>query len=264
MKKYFLKISLILFLLPKNIYSQQNTTKDFSLFSRYGSLGANITPLIYNKAVSNIKSGTVSLSTKPTLHYKFGITKRFFKDNQWSVISGLQAGIFPYENFEFVIKAFDYPGDEDLIVKERFVADVYFNLPVLVEFKKKLNSRIFFNASVGINVLWLTYTEDDLLYGLISPDQTTNIEVLLFEQKAKHRLNPTGQLSAGLYLLFEKMMLRINLEYNHSFYPIYEGRYKIGNLIVTPPTEGTYKNNANYFGLSTTVFFRKRNIKDVE
>ncbi len=245
-----------------NSLAQDNTKTDFSVFAQYGSWGINITPVLFNKAKTKVEYGTTILNTNPTFHIKAGITKRFLKDKKISLITGVQIIKLPYNNFSFTIEEKDISINEDFKMSDRFLADYYLNIPVLFEHKIKLNNKLFFNSNIGINLFYLSNTYDYTGIGLIDFENETNVQLFMIEQDAKgSNVKISGQLSGGFYFLFDKILFKINLEYNHNFKPLLEGRYKFGNLLETPPTLGEYINSSNYIGVSTTVFLKKRKKK---
>ncbi len=263
---YKASVLLALLLLATNLHSQDKSATDFSVFNTYGSWGINFTPLLFNKAKVTRDYGNIVLNSNPLLPFKpkFGLTKRFFKDKEWSIISGVHFLPMSFYNVSFVIDKndLDFDSSAGINFKEESSGFYFLSIPILAEHKIQMGSNLFFNSNIGFVISYIQSSGVGLSVGYISePDNQDITFFYIDEGTSRGYIKLGGIASIGFYLLHKKFMLKIDIEYRHNFKPLLEGEYTFFNLLQSPDTGGEFVNSNNYFGLSTTVFFKKRKKK---
>ncbi len=93
-------------------------------------------------------------------------------------------------------------------------------------------------------------------------DEVNSVEAEVFASYVKTTDNDffqtSLQMGAGVYFLFDKMMVHTNILYNKSFKDLFQGEFQFGYLDVSKPTRGYYTVSGDYLGLSATIYLKKR------
>ena len=245
-------------------FSKSNAQFENNLnsFSDYGKWGYSITPLLYNKASITRNFGNTILHNKSIPSFQIGAIRHFYRDKSWSFNTGVNLTLLPFNNLFFTLKKEDvYDGlDGEEFFKE--YGYLYFSIPLNLEFKKQLSKTIFYNASLGINIYYLTDSRQEFNFFLANEDLAEEREVFaLFQETQDNKIQASMVIGTGFYFMFKRFMLQTNIIYNKNFQNLWEGEYQFGNFFVSEPTRGNYRVSGDFIGLSTTVYFKKRTKK---
>ena len=259
-------MSFLLIIVCFSSFSQEWINNDLEVFSEYRKWGFSIIPVLYNKGKTTKDYGFLDLKTKRMYSFQIGVERHFWNTKKWGASVGFKVGLLPYSNHSFYLKAEDIPNDfgeyEESTITE--FSQPYIIIPINVEYKKKIAKKSYFNMSIGVNMNIGISSRDESVTRFISEELGEVIEIR--EVFAHYLFTPEGvqysaTFSAGVYFVLKKCLIRTNILYNKNFKNVWRGEYQFGNLLVSEPTRGDYTVSGDYFGLSTTVFFKKRNKK---
>ena len=192
--------------------------------------------------------------------FQLGVKYHFLKDKQWGFNTGISMTLMSQGNFSFSLKEEDvYANYEGFEGSAKEYGDMYISIPLNVEFKKRIKQKVYFNFNTGINIYFLRRGGVEFIHVLVSEELQEKREgFALYENTQHNQLQVSAIFSTGLYFTLNKFMLQTNIIYNKTFQNLLEGEYQFGNLFVSEPTRGDYIISGDFIGLSTTVYFKKR------
>ena len=246
--------------------SKEEPKNDFEIFSKYGKWGFSIMPVVYKKGTTTKDYGSISLNTQPMYSFQIGVQRHFWRSKEWGLIIGANIGWIPFGNYSFSLKKEDTPEGFDGVDEKSIFgfSQPYIFIPISVEYKKRIASNIFFNMNVGLGINVGINSFEEGFTSLITEDSEGIIEereVFRYYLSTPDGIQYSATISSGMYFSLKNFMIRTNIVYNKNFKNLWEGEYQFGNLLVSDPTRGDYFVSGDYFGLSTTVFFKKRTKK---
>ena len=229
-------------------------------FRRYGKWAVTLKPLLYQKARINRDYGTKTLKSKSLYSANIGLEYIFTPTNTFSLRTGLNVGFEPGYHISY------YMADMDIYPQYKGRHSTFYgytieslSVPIMIEYKRRVGRNVFFNFSPGLRIMYyppggtvfsVTYHSKDRKntrtvfdMSLLSPDVDFHYSVAL---------------SSGLYFLFEKLLLKVNLVYNNKFRYQLRGRYRFANMFVTPPSGGSYELSGDYIGLDLSFRLKKQ------
>lgn len=235
-------------------------SQELDAFKTYSNWGYHITPILFEKASTTRDFGSTVLENKVMTSFQLGIKYHFLKEKKISFNTGVKFTLIPQINSYFKLSKNDvyesFNGFEESL-KE--YGSVYVSVPINVEYKKRLNNNIIFNTNLGLDIFYITSSRDDFSIELASSSLNEVREIFaIYYETQDNAVQFSAVLSTGIYFMFNKFMLQANLVYNKNFQNLLDGEYQFGNLFVSEPTRGDYIVSGDYFGLSTTVYFKKR------
>jgi hypothetical protein len=133
-------------------------------------------------------------------------------------------------------------------------------VPLLIQFKKQLDTRIYFNIESG------------LMLALIQPgsaDSTSTRFVTSLEDKrevfgiraeniTQSWILPNLIISPGIYYMTEPALYQLNFIYQNSLIRYYEGQYVVDNLAQSERSESDTTLSGDYIGISFNIHLRKK------
>jgi len=253
----------LVIIFTQNIFSQDKELQYFA--DQYRWWGFTIKPLLYQKAQLNYQYGSHTFKTKNMPALNIGFEFNINPHKEWSFKTGLLFGYEPTYYFDFTIKKEDllsYGFTEDLKTEPCTLEYLMpsLSVPISIELKRMLTTKTFFNVNIGLKFMIFPPAGEAITYSVI--DETNNIGAEVFGSYADTSNNQfyqtNLQMGAGVYFLFDKMMIQTNIVYNKSFKDLFQGEFQFDNLDVSEPTRGYYKVSGDYIGLSATIYLKKR------
>jgi len=256
------KVSLILIFVFILGSFAQDDLNNFNFFSEYRNYGFFVTPIFFKKASITRDFGNTTLENKSIFAVQFGVKKHFYKEQEWSIITGLNFTPLPFYNLSFKLDNEDVIFDEDELFADKSFGHFYISIPIQIEHKMQLSNKVFFNSNLGLNISYLSHGGVALTLAMTDEDNNITREVFgLRESTQNNEIQASATISAGLYFPLKYFLLQTNIVYNKTFQDVLEGEYRFGNLLISDPTQGNYKASGDFIGLSTTIYFKKRNKK---
>jgi len=253
-------MSILLVIVSFNGMSQNNS-KEFEVFNNYGKWGYSLTPILYNKASITKDFGETILENKATLSFEIGVNYHFWRAKRWSLNTGINLNLLPAQNASFSLRKEDvHDSFNGFQEKVKSYGHLNFSFPINAEFKMPINNNKFFNINTGVSFYYmLTRRRNESIISLVNTGINETREVFgIYQVTQDNKLQISAIFSAGLYIILKNYMIQTNLVYNKSFQNLWEGEYQFGNLLVSEPTRGNYTVSGDFIGISTTVYFKKR------
>ncbi len=244
-------------------YSQTNNEREiggFEEFWDYSGWGFFVTPVIYQKPITSNTIGVIPITSVQKKSFQFGAKRYFSRTFKWSFNAGITANFTPSPNFRYdittkIIDDYTYSGFDN---PYDGLNGVSFTIPLQMEYKQRLGKKIYINFSAGFDVGFgsgITAIYQDRIQKKID----ANSQITVFTIKLDNSGFLAGsQLKGGFYINFDTFLLQTNLLYNKSLLNLWEGEYRFSSLLNSERTTGRYKQSGDYFGLSTTVFFKRK------
>lgn len=253
-------LSLIFMLVTGSLAIFSQNCSDFPELGRYHNFGISVGGRMYKKAEKIIQYGNYKSHPLNPITYSFGLDYEFFTSNKWSAKTGLICSKVPYENEDFIILQKDvYSGFErDIFNPIRSFSDLNLSIPLTIQYKLKLFNKNYISFNAGGIVMYLLPT-----------DYQCTVNALIYEDISaevyESYLNSTGRYFHGgittgcsYYLDLNKVLLEFKFTYVAMFQNLFEGEYQYGNLLVSPPTRGTFKISGDYLEFSVATHFLKK------
>jgi hypothetical protein len=220
--------------------------------------------MIYRKAKFIREYGNINVESHSTFVYNFSIDYRTKPDKPISIITGLHLCSEPGANFSYKVKAEDLYFDEneqyDFISPTKLKRVAYsVAVPLLVEYKRKVGEKAFFNVAYGIRAFFLGNGTMSVLNE--SWDEQSGIYrnyFILNAESPKNSIQASSYLTSGLYFTLDKLLIQVNLIYNKNFQKFLMGEYHFLDLRTTPPSGGKYVFSGDFYGLSINLFLPQR------
>lgn len=242
-------------------YAQQKT---FPVFKDYRSWGVYLSPKVYRKGSVNPYYGNYSIEQNSSTRFGFGISKLFRSEREISFKAGVHFEIVPAYNFNTDIEAYDiyeqFNGSKESYSFSRYL----FHFPFLVQLKKQMSERSFFNVEFGPQIVLMQPGEVDVSYTFWNEDQSEARQVFaLYSENPQDSswIYPNLLLGMGFYFTFNDFLLQTNIEYQKTLVNYWEGEYVFDNMLVSGRSMGSHKLSGDYLGLSVTVHLKNKKKK---
>lgn len=253
-------LSLIFMLVTSSLAIFSQNCSDFPELERYHNFGISVGGRMYKKAEKIIQYGNYKSHPLNPITYSFGLDYEFFTSNKWSARTGLNFATVPFENEDFIFLNKDvYTGSErDLVLPDRSFSHLCFSIPLTIQYKLKLFNKNYLSLNAGGIVLYMPPSGSEYtIIALLNEDLSAEVY--------KSNLNSTGRYFHGgittgcsYYLDLNKVLLEFKFTYVAMFQNLFEGEYQYGNLLVSPPTRGTFKISGDYLEFSVATHFLKK------
>jgi len=257
-RKALFLLATVIFYLP--LVAQENSESiidEYDIFYDYTHWGFSVMPVIY-KGPQFSENGTAKIkivNNVPTIQFAFRY--HFNHAKALSFNTGLIYTWTPRIKYTFNLREDDVFKKEDSFFKNDVFSDSYFLIPLNFEYKLRVDKNLYLNVNWGIaGAMRGGFSASDK-HKIIVDFQEESIEVFGFNYKSKD-FYFNAQMSTGLYIVFDKVMLRTNLLYNKSFSDIMIGEYSFRGLRISPSEKGKFSFSGDYFGISTTVYFKRK------
>jgi len=253
-----MSIFLIIFYL--SLVAQENNEPiidEYDVFYDYTHWGFSVMPVMYKdpQFSENSTAKIKIINNVPTM--QFALRYHFNHAKALSFNTGLIYTWIPRIKYTFNLREDDVFKKEDSYFENNLYSDSYFLIPLNFEYKLRVDKNLYLNVNWGIT---------GAMRGGFSATDVKKISVDFQEEaiqifKFNYRSNDfyfNAKISTGLYIVFDKFMLRTNVLYNKSFNDIMTGEYAFGGLRISPPEKGKFSFSGDYFGISTTVYFKRK------
>ena len=263
MQKNKLIVSSILFVLFSSFYSTAQDSSDFDVFKNYSSWSFSLQPAFYKKAKTEPYYGTHDMNNKNGIGWSFGANYSFCLNKKWSFITGAYIYREPVYWAKVEIEETDKFSDGD----PESTGSIWFttygpytlSVPFWVEYKHKINEKLFLNISPGWRVFLLPYGGAELSISVGNEDGNGERQVFAsYADSQSNTIQGSFLLNTGVYIPYKKVLLKLNLVYNKSFQTLFTGEYQFGNLLISDPTKGSYKMSGDFIGVNVSIAFKKR------
>ena len=266
-------VTTVLFISLLKIYAQppSNTTGSMQKISlkdvidlmysgHHLSFGLYLT--LCERAMISKTTGNYNMSSSPQLGYEFRFTYYYNINPQWSLVSGLYAGVCG-RNYLLTIPKQDIDSslNEDYVdngaaTREKDI--FYISIPIGVQkrwWNNKLNGCWFADLGAGVN--WSLSIEQDMLTEeLYIPGQGL-VQILSMNTTLNNNGKPWLTLNSGAghqWVLSNKNILSANLNLFLSFSKVARGSYQI-TVPGQPVSEGEYSVSTTHIGLGVNYIF---------
>ena len=256
------KIStVILFLVLSFVaYTQENKEPiidEYDVFYDYTHWGFSVMPILYESpkftpnSVAKIQADSYVPSVQLAFRFHFNHAKAF------SFNTGLIFTWIPLVQYSFTLKEEDVFVNDDRFFNSDGFSDSYVLIPLNLEYKLRAGKNLYLNLNSGVSFSvrggFTAHDEHGIRIGQESLFKPFNFNY----RSSNFYFN--AQVSTGLYIIFDKFMLRTNVLYNKSFQDIQKGEYEFSGLRVSSSETGSFSFSGDYFGISTTVYFKRKN-----
>ncbi len=254
-----MKIGVIpIFVFSNCIFAQKK--ESYIELNNYSKWAITIGTVIYEKATLEQKSGQYTFNNFPTLSYNIGIEYDFFPTQKWSFISGIIVALEPAFNIECSFKSEDiFPQFKDgSLIRDKEYSINSFSIPLLSRLNIKAGEKLLFNILLGLKIKYLP--EGYVGFGIsFSNEDNTQIRQVfgLRAYSQQNSIQGSFIIGPGISYIFNKMYIKMNIQYSLNFQNLIEGEYLFDNLFVSERSYGAYKLSGNYIGLLFTINWRK-------
>lgn len=236
-----------------NAQPNYNTIDNY-LFQRT-NIVFSITPTYTFKGKSTLLIGDQNMTTQNLVSAEAGLGLVFNVTDELGVKTGFQVGAYPYDWGYDLNSSYDtllgsnsefYSNDFSAFDRDYFG---YINIPLQLEYRKRINATKFFLGAAGVNLKWTLSQVTNFGYSAALND-TTGINILRVRTKpAETYLSVPLSLSAGIgFVLKNKNMLVLNVKSEIGFADLITG-----DFIFFPgqpyKSAGTYAKKGSYIGL---------------
>lgn len=255
-RKVFLLIVLIHFAYATYAQENQQIIDEFDVFNEYTRLGISVQPILYKGAEFSKSNITNFKTTAYIPGIQFAIRYHFNPAKAFSINTGLILTWTPYAKYSFILNEEDIYNPSVSSYKRKIIDDKNLLIPINFEYKLRVGRDLYLNFNGGINTSMQGGGGGSNIFD-IKNDKGANIEAYKVEYSRAYFYFSTT-LSSGLYFTLNRYMLRVNLLYNKSLNDFEKGNYYFTNLRSSPNEKGTYNFSGDYFGLSTTIYFKRK------
>lgn len=245
-----------------SISAQENNEPiidEYDAFYDYKHWGFSIMPVMYkgvefsDNTAAIIEAANHIPSIQLAFRYHFNHAKAF------SINTGLIFTWTPLTKYSFTLKQEDVYREEDRFYESNGFTDSYFLIPLNLEYKLRVGKNLYLNVNGGV----ITAIRDGGFsasgYHPVFVDfQEDSFQVFKLNYKSTD-FQVSSQVSTGLYIVLDKFMLRTNLLYNKSFKDTQKGGYSFRGLRTSLGQTGSISLSGDYFGISTTIYFKHKN-----
>ena len=258
MKKALFLFTIIIFYLP--LVAQENNESiidEYDVFYDYTHWGFSVMPVLYKGPQFSENSATKIkiVNNVPTIQFAFRY--HFNHAKALSFNTGLIFTWTPTTKYTFNLREDDVLNKEDNFFKSDVYSDSYFLIPLNFEYKLRVGKNLYLNVNGGVTGAMRGgfFAKDE--YKISVDFQEEIFQIFKFDYRSND-FYFNAQVSTGLYIVFDKFMLRTNLLYNKSFNNIMTGEYAFRGLRTSLAEKGTFSFSGNYVGLSSTIYFKRR------
>lgn len=243
------------------IYSQN--TKYYPEFNNYGSWSIGGSYYFFQKETINKLAGVYQHKPLYSSGYLYTIRKMFNKTGRFSYITGLTLNNNNLYKFEYSLKQYDlnsldYYEDFESIISGNLTRRINFSVPILVQYKFKINPNLFMKFDTGIETMYMAAGYSD--YSSNFYDNEGNGKNLIYywlENNHKTPLYPSIVFSPGIYIMTRYFMIQTSIVYNKSLKNQYKGEMRFMNLDISDDSVIETKKSGDYLGISLQIFLAK-------
>ncbi|AGC75940.1 hypothetical protein LX97_00619 [Nonlabens dokdonensis] len=258
MKGLFLVIAVLL-------YSTFSTAQDlqepaYPEFSEYKKWGYHLGLMTYEATKNVNPTGPYVLDHEAQNGFSVGFTKLLRAEYSVSYKIGIYYQSTPVYKTTLLLRnedAFFQPQRRDLYRVSRF----NFHVPLLIQFKKQLDTRLYFNIESGLMLALIQPGSADSL--VLTPVTSLEDKRVVFGIRAENITQswilPNLIISLGIYYMTEPALYQLNFIYQNSLIRYYEGKYVVDNLAVSERSESDTTLSGDYIGISFNIHLRKKN-----
>ena len=183
--------------------NSQNLKTELDLFSSYSNWGYSIAPLVYKKASITRNFGNTILNNKSMPSIQLGVKYHILKHKRISFNSGLKFTLQPLMNTYFKLSKDDvYEGFNGFEESIKEYGYVFLSIPINIEYKRKINSKVVFNSNLGLDIFYLDRSRNILSVVLASEEINETREVFAaYQETQKNRLQASAVFSVVLETL---------------------------------------------------------------
>jgi len=255
MKKY-----LTLFIIFLSTISFSQNIKYYPEFNNYGSWSIGGSYYFFQKESINKLSGVYHHKTLNSNGYSYTIRKMFNKNGRFSYITGLTLNNNNPYKFEYALKQYDINSldryeDFESIISGNLVRRINFSIPILLQYKIKLNNNLFMKFDTGIETMYMEKGYTDYLSNFYDDEGIgKNIIYYWFANDHKTPLYPSIIISPGLYIMTRYFMIQTSIVYNKSLKNQYKGEMHFMNLDISEDSVMETKRSGDYLGISLQLY----------
>jgi hypothetical protein len=251
-------------LLAVLLYSTFSPAQDlqepaFPEFNEYKKWGYHLGFMTYEATKNVNPTGPYVLDHEAQNGFSVGFTKLLRAEYAFSYKIGIYYQSTPVYKTSLLFNSDDTFFQPPLRNHYR-VSRFNFHVPLLIQFKKQLDTRIYFNIESG------------LMLALIQPgsaDSTSTRFVTSLEDKrevfgiraeniTQSWILPNLIISPGIYYMTEPALYQLNFIYQNSLIRYYEGQYVVDNLAQSERSESKTTLSGDYIGISFNIHLRKK------
>ncbi len=223
---------------------------------------------LYFKAKTKKDYGNYDLKNKNSWRPRIGIDYVIHPERELSFRTGFYIDYIPLFNIDLEFLPQDIPeeyrkGNNKEHIFSEFYKKNVFTVPLLLDLKKQLGEKLFFNTAFGFEINYLNSMYVDGTYAYT--DNTTHDIYEMFgfyaENANDFNLYAGIRISPGFYYFTKKVLYHLELTYTYKLTNLLKGEYQFGNLFESDPTRGPYTFRGSYLGLGLSVSFKKKSRK---
>lgn len=250
-------ITILTHLLVQSLRGQENKAV-YSEFLEYKKWGYTVNPVLYTSPKYDRTSGNVSISGNVIPSVNFGFEKVIHPERKFTFRYGVHLNLLPHFSVDYSLPDNDIPGITENELKAKGYGQLAFSVPLEVELKKQMGSRLYFSARAGFNILFLREGSVDVGSSTFIEDQNEVREFFgLRSRTRKFPLYPNLKISPGFYYMTKSVLYQVSIIYQKAIPNYFKGEFLFDNLDISERTEGNYTLSGDQLGLGITVFLRK-------
>jgi hypothetical protein len=135
-----------------------------------------------------------------------------------------------------------------------------FHVPLLIQFKKQLDTKLYFNIESGLMLALILPSSKDsgVLTFVTSLEDKREVFAIKAETITSSWILPNLIISLGLYYMTEPALYQLNFIYQNSLIRYYEVQYVVYNLAQSESSESDTTLSGDYIGISFNIHLRKK------
>lgn len=230
----------------------------FPEFANYRTWGYTVNPVINRAPTFERTSGNVEVRGLPVPGFNFGFDKVFRAEREFSYRYGIYLNLLPITSYEFSLPDGDIPNRDLFNFSERRTGQLVISIPLEIELKKQMGSKLYFSGKIGVNLSILR--QGSVLNTVTTTLPEINEVRQIFGVRSLTRefpLYPNLKISPGFYYMTKRVLYQVSIIYQKAIPNYFRGEFLFDNLDISERTEGNYTLSGDQIGLGITLFLRK-------
>jgi hypothetical protein len=257
----FKTASILLAVLLSSLFSTSQDLLEpaYPEFGEYKKWGYHLGFMTYDATKNVNPTGPYVLDHEAQNGFSVGFTKLLRAEYAISYKIGIYYQSTPVYKTTLLLRnedAFFQPQRRDLYRVSRF----NFHIPLLVQFKKQLDTNLYFNIESGLMLALIQPGSADTTSAkfVTSLEDKRVVFGIRAENITQSWILPNLIISPGIYYMTEPALYQLNFIYQNSLIRYYEGQYVVDNLAVSERSESDTTLSGDYIGISFNIHLRKK------
>ena len=254
-KKIILLYGIIFYSFLTN--AQNEELRDFDYFAQYSNWGFSAAKVSYLKPVIS-RNNVADISVVNSKGAQISVKYLYHKESEWSFNTGMIFTLLQPSKVSFSLKNQDVFQEEQRFFESKLKGQFYVQIPISAEIKKRLWENVYFNFNAGATLFFIDVPTKSVSYTTFDASLNENKEVFSLDYNNGNTAHLTALFSTGVYIMFRDFMIQTNIIFDKTFEDFWGGDYQFKNLLQSEPSSGTYNLKGDYFGVSLTVYLKRK------